>query len=252
MRGKVYIVGAGPGDFELLTLKAYRLLREADVVLYDRLVGKKIVEMVKKLGKIAVYVGKEKGERGELRQKEINRLMKKYAEEGKIVVRLKGGDPLIFGRLAEEIEFLVKNGIPFEIVPGVSSVNGVPAYANVPLTHPEFGLSLIVLTGKDAGRFKEIIDLSTFVVLMGGSSAKDVAESMINAGINPDTGVVVIQRGTMENQKVEFSTLAELAKSNANFESPALMVVGKVVEFTRKLVGDLHTFSENKIWNRKI
>ncbi len=237
MRGKVYIVGAGPGDYELLTLKALRAIREADVVLYDRLVGRGIVEMIREMGKTAIYVGKEKGEKGEFRQREINRLMKEYADEGKIVVRLKGGDPLIFGRLADEVEFLTKNGIPFEVIPGVSSVNGVPACANIPLTHPEFGLAVVVLTGRDAGKICDIMKLSTFVVLMGGSSAREVALGMIRSGIDPETGVAIIQRGTMEDQRIEFSTLGDVAKSNVNYESPALMVVGRVVNFVKGLSG---------------
>ncbi|RLI83408.1 uroporphyrinogen-III C-methyltransferase [Archaeoglobales archaeon] len=233
--GKVYIVGAGPGDADLLTLKAYKILKEADVILYDRLIGEDIVKMIKDLGKKAIYVGKEKGEKSSIRQMEINKLMKKYAERGKTVVRLKGGDPLIFGRLAEEIEFLIKNGIPFEVIPGVSSVNGVPAYANIPLTHPEFGLFVVVLSGRESARLNEVLKFSTFVVLMAGSSAKNIAQNMINAGMDPKTSVAIIQRGTMSNQKVRFFSLDELSKSNFNFEMPAMMIVGKVVELAKDL-----------------
>ncbi len=235
MVGKVYIVGAGPGDFELLTLKAYRILKEADIVLYDRLVGSKIINEIKKMGKKLVYVGKNKGEKGNERQQEINRLMESYAKDGKTVVRLKGGDPLIFGRLFDEIEHLSKKDIPFEIIPGVSSVNGVPAYANIPLTHPEHGQMLVVVTGRDAGKVKELIDKATIVVLMGGNTAKDVAKKIIEMGIDPKVGVAIIEKGTLEDQRVTYSTLEELSKTDSNFDSPALMIVGRVVDFAPKV-----------------
>jgi uroporphyrin-III C-methyltransferase len=235
-KGKVYLVGAGPGDRELLTLKAERVLREADVILYDRLIGDEIVSMLRESGKKLIYVGKNKGERGDKRQEEINRLMKKYADEGKKVVRLKGGDPIIFGRATSEIEFLIKNSIPFEIIPGVSSVNGVPAYANIPLTHPELASCLIVLTGKeDMGKFHDLLNRSTFVILMGKDSVRDVAKGLVKFGLDAETGVAVIQRGTLRGQKVFFCKLGELSKCEEEFEGPALIVVGRVVDFVREL-----------------
>ncbi len=236
MPGKVYIVGAGPGKFELLTLKALQIIQKADVILYDRLVGEEIEKHLRELrDKEVIYVGKERGDKGEKRQEEINKLMKKYAEEGKTVVRLKGGDPGIFGRLADEMSFLTSNGIPFEVVPGVSSVNGVPGCARIPLTHPELGFGFLVVSGRDTGRIDELTRRGTIVVLMGGSTSREVATNLINSGLNPDTDVAVIERGSFDDQNVTFSTLGELASTPTNFRSPALMVVGGVVSLTRKM-----------------
>lgn len=232
MKGKVYIVGAGPGDPELITLKAYRLLKEADVILYDRLVGEEIANFVQNLGKEAIYVGKE-GKGGE-RQKEINALMKRFAEEGKKVLRLKGGDPTIFGRLWEEIVFLRENGIPFEIIPGVSSVNGVPACAGIPLTHPVFGRAVIVIGGRETKDYAETLKNGTLIVLMSGISASEISENLIKNGFDAKTKVAIIQKGSLKDQKVFVSTLGELSTSQRVFESPALMVVGEVVHFVEK------------------
>jgi len=230
--GKVYIVGSGPGNPELLTLKAYRLLKEADVILYDRLVGGEIAELILSLGKKAVYVGKDG--KGKERQEEINALMKKFAEEGKKVLRLKGGDPTVFGRLWEEIEFLKANGIPFEVVPGVSSVNGVPACANIPLTHPEYGKALIVIGGREAGEYFEALKKATVVVLMSGISASEISKNLIKNGFDEQTKVAIIQKGSLKEQKVFVSTLGKLSSSARSFESPSLMVVGEVVRFVEK------------------
>ncbi len=238
MGGKVYIVGAGPGNFELLTLKAYKLLKEADVILYDRLVGEEIESFLKTLDKEIVYVGKERGEKGEKRQKEINMLMKKYFEEGKKVVRLKGGDPGVFGRMAEEIGFLVENNIPFEFIPGVSSVNGAPVSSGIPLTHPENSYGFLVVSGKDSGRIKELHQEGTLIVLMGGCTAKDVARNLIESGISDDKDVAVIEKGSMKDQRVTLTKLRELAENDFNFESPALIVVGDVAKFAKLYQND--------------
>ncbi|MCS7144492.1 MAG: uroporphyrinogen-III C-methyltransferase [Archaeoglobaceae archaeon] len=232
MVGKVYIVGAGPGDPELMTLKAYRLLKEADVILYDRLVGEEITKLLHSFGKTAIYVGKDG--KGKDRQIEINNLMKTFAEEDKKVLRLKGGDPTVFGRLWEEIEFLRANKIPFEIIPGVSSVNGAPACANIPLTHPEFGKAIIVMGGREVGDYEETLRNSTLVVLMSGISASEISKNLIKSGFKEETKVAVIQKGSFKDQKVSVYTLGELAHSEKTFESPALMVVGEVVRFVEK------------------
>ncbi|MCX8172053.1 MAG: uroporphyrinogen-III C-methyltransferase [Archaeoglobaceae archaeon] len=232
MGGKVYLVGAGPGDPELLTLKAYKLLKEVDVILYDRLVGEEIVELINSLGKTVIYVGKN-GKGGE-RQKEINNLMKKFVDEGKKVLRLKGGDPTIFGRLWEEIEFLNENKIPFEVVPGVSSVNGVPACAKIPLTHPHFGKAVVVIGGKESSNYFDAIRNATVVILMSGIPASEISKNLIKNGFRDDTKVAVIQKGSMREQKVFVSTLSRLSSLNKSFESPALMVVGEVVRFVEK------------------
>jgi len=232
VNGRVYIVGAGPGDPELLTLKALRLLNEADVILYDRLVGEDIAKLVKDLGKTAIYVGKDG--KGKERQEEINALMKKFAEEGKKVLRLKGGDPAVFGRLWEEIVFLKENGIPFEVVPGVSSVNGAPACANLPLTHPEFGKAIIVIGGRETENYFEALKNGTVVVLMSGAPAAEISRNLIKNGFKEETKVAVIQKGSLKDQKVSVYTLGELSSSGKSFDGPALMVVGEVVRFVEK------------------
>lgn len=232
MVGKVYIVGAGPGDPELLTLKAYRLLKEVDVILYDRLVGEEISNLIQNLGKTAIYVGKDG--KGKERQREINELMKKFAYEGKKVMRLKGGDPTVFGRLWEEIEFLKANEIPFEIIPGVSSVNGAPACAKIPLTHPKYGRGIIVIGGKEVGNYEETLKNSTLVVLMSGISASEITRNLIKNGFKEETKVAIIQKGSLKDQKVFVSTLGKLSGLEKSFENPALMVVGEVVNFVEK------------------
>lgn len=230
----MYIVGAGPGDPELLTLRAYKLLEEADVVLYDRLVGEEIVEMLRRMGKRTIYVGKQRGEDGSRRQEEINRLMKELASSGKVVVRLKGGDPCVFGRVAEEMLFLAENGIEFEVVPGVSSVNGVAGSVMIPLTHRELGKAVVVVSGRDADILGARGDV-TFVVLMGGSKAHEVAVKLVRAGMAAETPTAVIERGTMRDQKLYISTLGEIIEKKPEFGSPAMMIVGKVVEVASRV-----------------
>lgn len=247
MSGKVYIVGAGPGNFELLTLKAYRLIKEADVILYDRLVGEEIESFLKSLGKEIVYVGKERGEKGEGRQRVINLLMKKYYEEGKKVVRLKGGDPGIFGRLAEEITFLAENGIPFEVVPGVSSVNGVPVYCGIPLTFSEKAFGFLVVSGRDSKRIREVTDRGTIVVLMGGCTAKEVARNLLDSGIEAEREVAVIEKGSLKDQRITLTTVGGLLEGDYNFGNPALIVVGEVVKLAK-----LSRFNNSNNEDRKI
>lgn len=236
--GKVYIVGAGPGDPELLTLKALRAIEEADVILYDKLVGDEIISMLKKMNKNLIFAGKRSGENGSIRQNEINILMKKYAEEGKTVVRLKGGDPFVFGRGGIEAEFLAKEGIPFEVIPGVSSINSVPAYAGIPLTHPTLSSSILVVTGRDdIEAWKRVPLNGTIVILMGRDTIKDICEKLIKAGRDPSTPVAVIENGTTKQQRVltgSLSTIAEIVEKE-KVNGPALIVVGEVVKISEIL-----------------
>jgi len=240
MPGKVYIVGAGPGDPGLLTLKAIRAIEEADVILYDKLVGDEIIEMIKKMNKKLVYAGKRSCEDGATRQKEINELMKKYALEGKVVVRLKGGDPFVFGRGGVEAEFLVRENIPFEIIPGVSSINSVPAYAGIPLTHPELSSSILVVTGRDdIEAWKRTPLHGTIVILMGRDTLADICNKLIEAGRDPSTPVAVIEKGTTREQKVIVGNLKNIVKKvrEAKIKGATLIVVGEVVRFSNILNG---------------
>ncbi len=238
MVGKVYIVGAGPGDPDLLTLKALRAIEKADVVLYDRLVGDEIIEMLKRMGKELIYVGKNSDERGGRRQEEINELMLKLAKEGKIVVRLKGGDPFVFGRGGVEAEYLAEHGIPFEVIPGVSSINSVPASAGIPLTHPSLSSSILVVTGKDGvERWCESILNGTLVILMGRNNIKEICNRLIKAGRSPNTPIAVIENGTLKNQRVFFGTLKNIADiiEKEDLKGPTLIVVGDVVNVAKKI-----------------
>ncbi len=243
--GKVYIVGAGPGDPELLTLKALKVLRLADVVLYDRLVNEEILDFVNERAKL-VYVGKEDGKHT-IPQEEINRLLVYYAQLYENVVRLKGGDPFIFGRGGEEAEFLSKFGISFEIVPGVSSFYAVPEYFGIPLTHREISSSFAVVTGHEAaGKQKKIDwkafkDIETLVILMGVKNRQKIAKELIKAGRKEEEPVAFIEKGTTKEQRIVISTLKEVAENPPEVKPPAVFVVGEVV----KLHNILKDFIEN-------
>ncbi len=237
--GKVYLVGAGPGDPELLTLKALRVLKEADVVLYDRLINEEILSLTKS-GCVHIYVGKEDGKHT-IPQEEINRLLLYYASLYEKVVRLKGGDPFIFGRGGEEAMFLAEHSIPFEVVPGVSSFYSVPAYAGIPLTLRGVSSSFAVVTGHEAtGKERTVSwesfrDVDTLVVLMGVRNRQRIAKELIKAGRDPEETVAFIERGTTEDQRTVITTLRELAENPPEVRPPAVMVVGKVVEVHRKV-----------------
>jgi len=232
-KGKAYLVGAGPGDPGLLTLKAVEVLKKADVILYDKLVGDDIINDLRKLNKEMIYVGKRGGMKGEKRQNEIHNLLKKYVEQGKTVVRLKGGDPFLFGRGGIEAEFLIKEGINFEVVPGVSSISSVPTFAGIPLTHPQFSSSILVVTGRDdINAWSKAPLHGTIVILMGRDTIKDLCNRLIKAGRDPLTPVAVIESGTTQKQKViigELLTISEKIKEE-NLDGPALIVVGEVVK----------------------
>ena len=204
--GKVYIVGAGPGDPELLTLKALRLIKSADVILYDRLINQEILLFAKPDCEL-VYVGKEDGKHT-IEQEKINELLLKYAHTREVVVRLKGGDPFIFGRGGEEALFLAEHGIEFVVVPGVSSFYSVPAYAGIPITFRGISSSFAVITGhEDPRKERSSIDweslkgINTLIVLMGVSRRKEIARRLIEIGRDPKEPVAFIENGTTERQK---------------------------------------------------
>ncbi|MCS7284101.1 MAG: uroporphyrinogen-III C-methyltransferase [Hydrogenobacter thermophilus] len=238
--GKVYLIGAGPGDPELLTLKALRLIKSADVILYDRLINQEILLFAKPECEL-VYVGKEDGKHT-IEQEKINELLLRYAHTKEVVVRLKGGDPFIFGRGGEEALFLAEHGIEFEIVPGVSSFYSVPAYAGIPITFRGISSSFAVITGhEDPRKEKSSIDweslkgINTLIVLMGVSRRKEIAKRLIEVGRDPKEPVAFIENGTTEKQKVILTDLYELSTNPPEVSPPAIMVVGHVVRLREKL-----------------
>lgn len=240
--GNVTLVGAGPGDPGLLTLAGKAAIEQADVILYDRLIGDGVMAMLP-AGAMKIAVGKRKGDHP-VPQAEINRLIAEYALAGKSVVRLKGGDPFLFGRGAEELKALVENHIPFRVVPGVTSAIAAPAYAGIPVTHRDYASSLHILTGhgKDGQPpdipYRQLAGLNgTLVFLMGLSTIEPICRSLVEAGMPPDTPAASIENGTRQNQRRlsgTLRTLPELAESHAP-ASPALLVVGAVCELADSL-----------------
>jgi len=239
--GKVYLTGAGPGDIELLTLKAARVIGEADVIIYDRLANPKILEMAKDGCKF-IYVGKEDG-RHILPQDQINETIYKMALEHDVVVRLKGGDPFVFGRGGEEAAYLRERGVEFEVIPGITSAISVPAYAGIPVTHRGISVGFRVITGHEApGKPKSQIPWQNFktddtiVFLMGLHNLKEIAQKLIEIGKPKDFPVAVISKGTTPQQKVVVvGTLEDIYEKAKDLPTPALIVVGKVVELRDQL-----------------
>jgi uroporphyrin-III C-methyltransferase len=241
-RGKVFLVGAGPGDPKLLTIKAFELLKEADMVIYDRLVSEAILKLVSKTAE-KIYVGKS-SKKHELTQEKITELLIKKALEGKKVVRLKGGDPFLFGRGGEEAEALVEQGIAFEVVPGVTSAIAAAAYAGIPLTHRDYASSVAIVTGhraENAARSVNWADIAgsvdTIVILMGVGELEVTAKQLVDGGLNPNTPVALIEWGTLKQQRIltgKIGTIAEEAEKK-NVKPPAVIVIGEVVNLGRKL-----------------
>jgi len=238
VKGKVYLVGAGPGDPELLTLKALRLLRSAEAVLHDDLVAPEILQLIPSNAQIH-NVGKRCGKK-KILQGEINYLMVALASSGLRVVRLKGGDPLIFGRAGEEIETLRRNNIPFEIVPGVTSAMGAAAAAQIPLTHRRASSALVLITAhqaseKDAAEkdawSKFVASGATLVIYMPGQNYSDIAKRLTAAGLAGATPCAVISRATTRHQRTHRTTVLDLHRS-PQLAAPTLLVVGEVVRMT--------------------
>jgi uroporphyrinogen III methyltransferase/synthase len=240
-KGKVYLVGAGPGDPGLITIKGLKVLEKADTVIYDYLANPELLSNCREDVEL-IYVGK-KGGSHTMTQEEINKLLAKKALEGKLVVRLKGGDPFLFGRGGEEIEELIKHGIPFEVIPGVTSAIAVPAYAGIPVTHRNFTSTLAIVTGHEAeGKEESRIDFSalaklgTLVFLMGVKNLPHIVENLIKEGKSKDTPCAVIQWGTTPKQKVATGTLENIVDkvAEAGITAPAIIVVGEVVSLREK------------------
>ncbi|MCL0103231.1 uroporphyrinogen-III C-methyltransferase [Dehalococcoidia bacterium] len=234
MRGRVYLVGVGPGDPGLITLKGLHCLEKADVIIYDHLVNKGLLNKVRQEAEL-IYVGKQAGVHL-MPQEEINALLVARARQGKTVVRLKGGDPFILGRGGEEAEALAAEGIPFEIVPGVTSTTAAPAYAGIPVTHRGIFPSFAVITGhEDSPRIAANTD--TLVFLMGVANLASITERLIENGRLPATPVALVQWGTTSRQHVVEGSLADIVSraGEANIGSPAVLIVGEVVKLRHKL-----------------
>ncbi|MDN5301512.1 MAG: uroporphyrinogen methyltransferase / synthase [Thermoanaerobacteraceae bacterium] len=242
MEGKVFLVGAGPGDPGLLTIKAAEIIRQADSIVYDRLANPEILELARDDAEL-IDVGKEPDSHP-VPQEEINEILVEKALEGKRVVRLKGGDPFVFGRGGEEALFLAKNDIPFEVISGITSAIAVPAYAGIPVTHREMSSALHIFTGHGcAGKRKDIdwkilskLD-GTLIFLMGINNIDHIVENLLMYGKSPETPIAVIMEGTTPYQKTVSGTLSDiLEKAKATgIKNPALIVVGDVVNLSRNL-----------------
>ena len=240
--GEVYLVGAGPGDPDLLTFKALRLIQQADVVLYDRLVSKGVMDLVRRDSEL-IYVGKKGGSDKSTRQVDINNQLVELAKSGKRVCRLKGGDPFIFGRGGEEIESLSENGIPFQVVPGITAASGCSSYAGIPLTHRDYSQSCRFVTahlknGTTNLPWDEfIVDQQTIVFYMALSGANYICEKLMEHGMDKDMPIAIIEKGTMPEQKVYISSLIELPDllEREDIHAPTLMIVGEVVKLNEKL-----------------
>jgi uroporphyrinogen III methyltransferase/synthase len=255
-QGIVYLVGAGPGDAGLLTLRGAELLGRADVVIYDGLVNRELVRLAPAAAEI-IYGGKHDRTRC-ASQDELNALLLAKSREGKRVVRLKGGDPCTFGRGGEEAEFLAGSGIPFEVVPGVSSVQSVPCCAGIPLTHRNHASTVTVVTGHDSSSspanqpdWALLAKIpGTLVVLMGLKNIRQITTTLIAHGRSPGTPAAVISRGTTGRQKTvvgELSTIADLAEQ-AKLDTPAITVIGDVVNFRKKL----NWFEQRPLFGRRV
>lgn len=232
--GKVYLVGAGPGDPGLLTVRGLELLRKAEVVVYDRLVNPVLLEETPAEA-LRIFAGKLTGFHS-LPQEQINEILITHARHGLLVVRLKGGDPFIFGRGAEEAEALIEAGIPFEVVPGVSSAVAVPAYAGIPLTHRKLSSSFAVITGHEACKAEPSVDwaglanaVDTLVVLMGLKNLPRIVSELIAHGRPPETPAALIRWGTTEEQETITGTLSDIVAKSALLKPPVVTIIGEVV-----------------------
>ncbi len=252
MKGKVYIVGAGPGDPKLLTLRALEVIRKADVVLYDRLVSAEVLQLLPKHARRRC-VGKSPPRKRKLQQSEINDILIGEARRAQNVLRLKGGDPFIFSRGGEEVEALKRKGIDFEVVPGISSAIAAPLYAGIPLTHRDLSSSVAITTTREASskraprvKLSEIASsVDTLVILMGASTLGRSCMELIRGGLSRDTPVAAIQWATTERQRITLFTLGEATSDRRSlaFKPPCVIVVGR----TAALANDLGWFRKGKV-----
>lgn len=237
---KVYLTGAGPGDVELLTLKAVKAIQNADILIYDRLVNPEILELAKKECEL-VYVGKE-DKKHTLPQEDINELIYQASLKYENVVRLKGGDPFVFGRGAEEALYLKQRGIKFEIIPGITSAIAVPAYAGIPVTHRGLTTSFRVVTGHENPKKKisqieweTFLNDETIIFLMGYHNIEIISSKLLSLGKRKDYPCAVISKGTTTEQKVVVGTLEDIVEKSKDLPTPVMIVIGEVVNLREQI-----------------
>jgi uroporphyrin-III C-methyltransferase / precorrin-2 dehydrogenase / sirohydrochlorin ferrochelatase len=240
-KGEVFLVGGGPGDPDLLTFRALRLMQQCDVCVYDKLVSPEVMELVRRDAEL-IYVGKARDQHT-MPQEQINELLARLALEGKRVLRLKGGDPFIFGRGGEEIETLMQHGVPFQVVPGITAANGVSTYAGIPLTHRDYAQACLFITGhlKDGSVNLDWEAMTrprqTIVIYMGLIGLAEICKQLILHGVSTTMPIAVIQQGTTIHQRVVTATLSNIAEQVqiAQIKAPCLIIIGEVVLLREKL-----------------
>lgn len=238
-QGKVYLVGAGPGDPDLITVKGANILKEADVIVYDRLANPELLSLTTDQSE-HLYVGK-RPDKPSASQEQINHILITKAHEGKAVARLKGGDPFVFGRGGEECEALRAENIPYEIIPGISSVLAAPAFAGIPVTHRKIARSFTVVTGHTIKRtenlihWEHLVHVDTLVILMGMKSLPQIVHLLISHGRNKDTPVSVIENATYQSQKVVLGSLATIEEKAKSLSPPGTIVIGELAAKSKDL-----------------
>ncbi len=239
--GKVYLVGAGPGDPELITLKGYEILKKSDVIIFDGLVNQELLRYTSK-DSIKIFIGESRHE-NRITQDEVNNLMIFYASQNKIIVRLKGGDPFIFGRGGEEAIALNNAGIEWEVIPGISSGIAAPAYAGIPLTHRGVSSSVAFITGHGCGSKDKLVDIKkiassvdTLVIFMGIGKLSIIVNELLNNGIPESTPVAIIEKGTCSDQRILIGTLENILNLSVDIKYPALIIIGEVVKLREEML----------------